>query len=338
MYDPSQLYIDPILTNFATGYRDPQYFADVLAPQTRVATKSGQYRVFDRSNRIIYPDLRGPGTVANEIRGRKWSTDVFSVTQHSLQSPVLDEERRELASQGGLSNPVFGGALQINLEEDATALVVGSLQRKHELQVATAVGNPANYPTNNKITLSGTSQFNDYTGGVTSTSDPVTVILNAVRQITNSIGLSPNVMVLPAQGSSYIENHPRVIDRFKTFTLTMDDAWRRLSGFDGQVIQIPVNSDVYNTADNVEATESLARFWGKNIIIAYVDQSDGMNIQTFMKTFVYPQLGGATMPIDRWREEARKADLFRATWEYDIKIVNSAAGYLIQNAFASTLW
>ena len=96
MYDPNTLYIDPILSNFATGYRDPQYFADYLFPRTRVATKSGQYRVFDRSNRLIFKDRREPGTVANEIVGRKWSVDTFKTVQHALQSPVLDEERREI--------------------------------------------------------------------------------------------------------------------------------------------------------------------------------------------------------------------------------------------------
>jgi hypothetical protein len=61
-----------------------------------------------------------------------------------------------------------------------------------------------------------------------------------------------------------------------------------------------------------------------------------MEIQTFMKTFVYPQLGGELKPIDRWREENRRSDLFRQTWEYDIKVVNSSAAYLIKNAWSSS--
>src|SRR5215831_10470555 len=195
MYDPSILYVDPYLTNFATGYRDPQYYGDYIAPTTTVQTKSGKYRVFDRSNRLIFNDLRAPGTVANEIRGRKWSEDVFSTKQHSLQSFVLDEEPREYASAGGLSNPAFGGGLNINVETDATALVVGSLQRKHEKIISDTARNTSTYPVGNTVTLSGTSQWNDYTGAPTTTSDPVTNILTAMRAITAAIGQPPNVML-----------------------------------------------------------------------------------------------------------------------------------------------
>lgn len=338
MYDPSTLYVDPILTNFATGYREPGYFGDFIFPTTRVGSKSASYRVFDRSDRLIYPDLRAPGTVANEIEGRKWSTDTYKTTQHSLQSKVTDEERREINSQGGINSAVFGGLNDINPETDAVAAIVGSLQRKHEKAVADLTRNTATYPVANTVTLTGSQQFDDYTSGVASTSDPVSVILAAVRVISNLIGIPPNTMIIPGQGVSYIENHPRVIARYQNFALSLPEAFRLLSGFNGRIIEMGVNDQLYNTADNIDAAESLASFWGKDIWIGYVDQSDGMNVQTFGKTFVYPQLNGELKPIDRWREEARKSDLFRQTWEYDLKVVNSGAGYLIKTAFSSALW
>lgn len=338
MYDPSTLYVDPILSNFATGYRDPAYYADVLFPFTTVGVKSGQYRVFDRSNRLIFKDRREPGTVANEIVGRKWSVDTFKTVQHSLQSPVLDEERRNINSMGGIANPVFGGALDVDPEADAVGLVVGALQRGHEFKVANIARNTANYAAGNFVTLSGTSQWNDYTGGTASASDPVGAILTGIRTIANKIGRPPNVMLMPSQGMSFIENHPRVIVRFQNFTLSAPDAFRQLTGFEGTIVGVGVGDDLYNTADNIDATESLTSFWGKDIILAYVDQTQGDRVLTFGKTFVYPQLGGETKPIDRWREPARKADLFRQTWEYDPKVVTSTAGYLIQNAFAASAW
>lgn len=336
MYDASQLYVDPYLTNFATGWRDPQYYGDFIAPETRVETKSGKYRVFDRSNRLIFPDLRAPGTVANEVRGRIWSEDVFSTKQHSLQTFVTDEERREYASAGGLSNPAFGGGLNINVETDAVALVVGSLQRKHEKIIADTARNTSTYPAGNTVTLSGTSQWNDYTGAPTTTSDPVANVLAAIRKITGLIGYPPNTMLFNAAGASYIENHPRIVARFQNFSLSQPDAFRLLTGFDGTIHMVGVGDDVYNAADNIDATFSGANFWDKDVIIAYVDNRDGMDVQTFMKTFVYPQPDGSLKPIDRWREENRRSDLFRQTWEYDIKVVNSSAGYLIKNAFATT--
>src|SRR4051812_29612256 len=122
MYDPGALYADPILTNFSVGFQDQALFGRVLFPETPVRTKSGRYRVYDRSNWVIYEDRREPGTVANEVMGGKWSEDVFQVQEHSLQSPIFDEERQALTSQGGVAQAVFGGDLQLDPERDATEL------------------------------------------------------------------------------------------------------------------------------------------------------------------------------------------------------------------------
>src|SRR5665213_1503833 len=127
MYDPGTLYLDPILTQLSVGFQDQTLYGMAIAPETPVRTQSGKYNVFDRSSWIIHEDRREPGTVANEIAGRKWSTDVFETKEHSLQAPILDEERQQLVSQGGLADPTFGGALQIDPEVDATNAVTMSI-------------------------------------------------------------------------------------------------------------------------------------------------------------------------------------------------------------------
>src|SRR3954454_3438870 len=159
MYDPSALYVDPILTGFSTGYQDQSLYGREIFPETPVRTQSGRYRVYDRSSWLIYPSRREPGTVANEIRGGKWSEDTFFTKEHSLQAPVLDEEKQELTSQGGLADAVFGGDLQIDPERDATELVTGSILREHELKVANAARNTANYPGGSTVTLAGAQQW-----------------------------------------------------------------------------------------------------------------------------------------------------------------------------------
>src|SRR5262245_46272294 len=153
MYDPSTLYTDPILSNFSTGYTMPDLVAQRLYPLTPVRTQSGRYRVFDRSNWLIFPDRREPGTVANEIRGRKWSEDTFKTSEHSLQAAVHDEERQELTSLGGYANIAFGGPTAINPEEDAVELITRSLLLGWENKVSTSARNTANYASGNFVTL-----------------------------------------------------------------------------------------------------------------------------------------------------------------------------------------
>jgi hypothetical protein len=290
-----------------------------------VGNLSGRYRVFDRSNWLIYPDRREPGTVANEISGGKWSEDVFAIKEHSLQAPVFDEEREELTAQGA----VEGAGL--DPEQDATELITRSLLLRHEKLVADTTRLAANYPGNHTTTLSGTSQWSDYTNGASSVSNPVNDVQVAMQRIYRDTGRMPNTIVFSYDAWVKVVDHPRIIDRFKAFTLTQPDAFKQLTGFDGTVI---VAESVYNSADNVDATETIVSLWGQDVWVGIVDPTPGQKTKTFGKTFQRAYDSGDMRPVDRWREEARKADLFRCSWRWDIKIISNVAGYLIKNAVA----
>ena len=340
MYDPGLLYVDPILTNLSVGFADPTVYGEQIMPITPVNTQSGKYNVFDRSDWLLYESRRAPGTVAHEIQGRRWSTDTFETMERSLQVPILDEERQMLESQGGLANPAFGGALQIDPEADATKLAMRSLLLGHEAKVSALVRNIANYPSGNYVTLSGTSQWDNYTygtAGIPSTvvSDPVGNIMLGMRTIRTLTGRWPNTLAIPSYGMAFIENHPRVVDRFKTFSLSQPDAFQVLTGFEGKILTV---DSMYNAAQNIDATPSMQFFWGKDVWLGIVDPTPGLMQFTFGKTFaeIYPD--GSTKPTDRWREESRKADIVRTSFKYDLKIVSSVAGYLVQNAFSAGAW
>lgn len=335
MYDPGTLYTDPILTGFSVGYQDETLYGTEIFPITPVRTQSGKYLVFDRSNWLIFPDRREPGTVANEVRGAKWSTDTFQTHEHSLQSAIHDEERQELTSQGGYADAAFGGPLQIEPERDATELVTRSILLGHELKAATLARNTATYPAGSTVTLAGAQQWDDYTGGTASTSNPINDIMAGITKVWTLTRRRPNLLAIPAMGVRYIVNHPRVVDRFKNFELSVPDAFQILTGFEGKIV---LTDSVYNAADNEDVTESITEFWGKDVWLGISDSAPGLRTKTFGKTFsqVYPD--GTIRPTDRWREEPRKSDLVRVSMKYDLKVVSSVAGYLIKNAFSSSAW
>lgn len=332
MYDPSALYTDPILTNLSVGFKDQSLYGADLFPITAVNTQSGRYRVFDRSDWVIFEDRREPGVVAHEVRGRKWSEDTFRTQEHSLQGAVHDEENQQLNSQGGLADPTFGGALQIDPHADQTKLLTRAILLKHELKASTLIRDAAQYPVGNTVTLAGAQQWDDYTNGVTSTSNPVADILTGMRKVWSLTRRYPNVLAIPTMGMSYIENHPRVVDRFKNFRLTQPDAFRLLTGFEGRVVNV---DSVYNSANNIDATPVVTDFWGKDVWLGIVDPQPGLLTMTFGKTFAQLYPNGGIRPTDRWREEDRKADVIRVSMKYDLKIVSNVAGYLIKTAFSS---
>lgn len=340
MYDPGTLYVDPILTGFSVGFQDQEFIGRQIMPETPVRTSSGKYLVFDRSAWMVYESRRAPGTVANEIVGAKWSTDTFNTHEHSLQSPILDEERQELNSLGGLADPAFGGPLQIDPEVDATNTVTGALLLDHEKQVSTLVRNPAQYPASNKVALVGSQQFDDYTfvtAGDTYSivSDPIKRLQAASDVIWSLTRRRPNTLVIPALGLQFIENHPRVVRRFNNFSLTEEGAFKKLFNFDGKVL---LAASGYNAANNIDAAESFTDLWGKDIWLGIVDPKPTLKQKTWGKTFaqIYPD--GTVRPTDRWREDPRKADIVRTSYNWDLKITSSVAGYLIQNAWSAGAW
>jgi hypothetical protein len=340
MYDPSGLYVDPILTNFSTGYQSQSLYGWSIMPETPVSTQSGKYRVYDRSAWLIHNSRREPGTVANEIVGAKWSEDTFYTQEHSLQSPVFDEERQALTSQGGIANDVFGGDLQIDPEADAVDTVMGSIMLEHEKKVADLARNTANYAAGNFVTLAGANQFDDYTyvtAGIPDSivSNPVAAIMTGMRTIYSKTGRYPNTLAIPTLGAGFIENHPRIVARFSNFALTDEEAFRKLTGFQGRIILV---DSVYNAADNVDAAENITTLWGKDIWLGIVDPQPGQRTKTFGKTFAQRYPDGNLRPTEKWREEPRKADLVRSNYKYDLKVVSNVAGYIIKTAFSAGAW
>jgi hypothetical protein len=227
--------------------------------------------------------------------------------------------------------------LGIDPERDATNAVTGSILLAHEKKVSDLIRNTATYPGGNTVTLSGSQQFDDYTFVTANdpysiVSDPVTRIMTGMRTIYSQTRRYPNLMEIPLLGVSYIENHPRIVSRFKNFSLSQPDAFRILTGFDGKIV---LGTSGYNAANNIDAAESFTDLWGKDIWMGIVDPTPGQRTKTFGKTFaqIYPD--GSIRPTDRWREESRKADIVRTSYSYDLKVVSSTAGYLIKNAFSS---
>ena len=332
-YDPGTLYFDPMLTDFSVGYGPATFVGLRLMPQVAVNTQSARYRVFDRSSRVRFYSRREPGTVANEVRGRRWSEDTFKTKEHSLQAAVADEERQQLTSQGGLATTSEGGALDISPEEDAAAMTLDSLLLEHELAVAALLRNTATYPVTNTVTLAAADQWDNYAGA---TSNPIEIMREAFLTISALIGRPPNVIAMGALGVSWLENHPDVVARFTNFNLTDPDAFRELTGFAGETVLI--NDDWYNDNDIQEATENLVNVWGKDVWIGYVDPALSRNNLSFGRTFAQNYPDGSTRPVDRWREEGRKSDLVRTSWKWDLKVTFSSAGYLIKDAFSATAW
>lgn len=348
MYDPGSLYVDPILTALSVGFQDQNIYGLRLAPETPVRTQSGRYRVFDRSDWLIHRSRREPGTQARRVGARKWSEDNFKTQEHSLEAEIYDEERQELNSQGGLADPVFGGALAIDPEADAAEYVNRSLMLEHEQLVSTTFRNAANYPASHTVTLTsgGTgTQWSNYAlatplDPTSAYSNPVADLRLAMQRVFQDTGRWPNTFIIPFDAVGVIENHPRLVARFQYTAVTDNEAWKQLLGLPPAAtanLNIFVVDSKFNNADNIDSVENIQSFWGTDVWLGLVDPTPGQKTKTFAKTFAQVYPSGDTRPVDRYREENRKTDIVRESFKYDVKVISPTAGYLFKTAVVSLL-
>jgi hypothetical protein len=328
VYSPTgsgNVHIDQVLTQISVGWPNNGLVGENLFPTVTVMKQSDKYYIFGREGWLVENDVRAPGTEANEIPGLQVSLDTYYAQEHSLQIPVTDEERWNADSP-------------LSPDRDGAELVTSKVWLGREKAMKDLATTAANYASTNTVTLSGTSQFNDYVN-----SDPISVLRTGKAAVHSRIFTEPNTSVIPYQVMTVLEDHPDFIERIKYSErgIVSADLIAAVVGI-GKIIIPGVGINSAHTG----ATPTLGYLWGKDVIMAWVPPRPGLKIPSFGYEFGWKgNPGGQLQYIDRWREEKRKSDLVRVCRYYDLKLVAQGdtgssdaglaiAGYLIKNSVA----
>jgi hypothetical protein len=327
-YNPTgsgNVHIDQILTQISVGWPTMGLVGENLFPGVNVMKQSDKYYVFGREGWLVENDLRAPGALANEITGLSLSTDTYYAQEHSLQLPVTDEER-------------WNSDSPLAPDRDATELVTSKIWLGREKAMKDLATTAANYDSGNTVTLSGTTQWNDYVN-----SDPISDLRTGKMAIHAKIFTEPNVAIIPYQVMSKLEDHPDFLERVKYSErgIVSADLIAAILGI-ARVIVPGVGIGTTNLGQPI----GVGYLWGKDVILAYVPPRPGLRIPAFGYEFRWTgNPGGTVQYVDRWREEQRKSDLVRVCRYYDMKLValgdgavgasgKAIAGYLIKTAVA----
>jgi hypothetical protein len=327
-YNPTgsgNVHVDQILTNISVAWPNNGLVGERLFPVVPVSKQSDKYYIFGREGWVVENDYRAPGTEANEITGLALSTDTYYATEHSLQAPVTDEERWNADSP-------------LSPDRDATELVTSKVWLAREKAMKDLATTAANYASTNTVTLSGTSQWNDYVN-----SDPISNIRTGKSAIHSRIFMEPNTAVMPYQVMTILEDHPDFIERIKYSErgIVTSDLVGAVVGIENIIVP---GSGIATSALGQPIT--VGYLWGKDVLLAWVPPRPGLKIPAFGYEFGWRgNPGGQLQYVDRWREEKRKSDLVRVCRYYDVKLVaqgdagsadagKAIAGYLIKTAVA----
>lgn len=319
VYSPSgsgNVHFDQILTNISTAWPINQNFVgEKLFPAITVKKQSDKYYVFDReTTKIEAHDVRAPGAIADEIPGRTLSLDSYYSSEHALQIAVTDEERTNADTP-------------LTPDADAVELVTMRIMLARELAMKTMATTAANYASGHTVTLSGTTQWNDYVN-----SNPIADFRTGVRAIHSKLFMPPNMTIIPWLVMSTLEDHPDFIERIK-----YSERGILTEEIIGAVIGIPsvtVPGVGYSTAavGVAPTAANITYLWGKDVIIAFVPPNPGIKQIGFGYEFNWA-FGSNQQIVDRWREEPRASDLIRCRRRYDLKLIGHEGDNLLKTAY-----
>lgn len=305
------LVADPVLTQVARGYKNAEYVGKALFPVVPVGLRGGNIIEFGKESFRLYNTARAPGSrVAVAQFG--YAGKPYALTDHSINGLLPIEHLQEASNQ----------APSINLATGAVNFARDIILKRLEIDQATTARNAASYAASNKITLSGTSQWSDYSG----TSDPIRDVDDYKDAIRAKVGLLPNTIMLPYAVFKKVKNHPKVLDRIK-YTGRDSVTPEILAGL-FEIENVEIGKAIYQDADS-----NMQDVWGKDVVLAYTNTSPIANMGAPSYGYTY-QLSGYPVSEAAYYDGDYKSWLYPCTDSVSPVIAGADAGFLVVNAVA----
>ena len=307
----SQVYVDQILSNVSIEYFNEDYVADTMFPMVPVKYRTGIYFVYDKSKFHIVNDLRSPGQQANVVVYGLTKANYGPLHDHMLKQQVEDEV-------------VDQAMAPLDPKIDATNNVTERMLLSKEYDAYTQMTSATNFTGGvNKTTLSGTSQWSDYTN-----SDPVGDVQTAFNTVKKAIMKRPNTLLLGYEVYAILRNHPQILERIKYSQLGVVTPELLAAVFD--IPNVVIANAEYNTANEAQ-TDSMSYLWGKNAWVLYSKGAPSIRAVTFGYTL---QIGARQTLV--WRDPNPDAfsDWVGVRQYYQQLVVASLAAYWIAAATA----
>ena len=311
--------IQQTLTSIALAYRNERYIADEVLPRTPVPSREFKWQQFNRDELFTVPETQvGRKGEPNEVQFTGTETASF-VNDYGLDDVVPNED---ITSAPPGYDPLGR----------ATEGIAELIALDRERRVANLITNLATYPAANRTTLSGTSQWSDFTN-----SDPYTAIMTAF----DGMLMRPNTLVMGRRVFSRLRVHPRVtaalaptsMGNTPTASAGGRPATAQALAELFEVDRIVIGESWVNTAKPGQ-TASLQRVWGNHVAALHLNPAASIrgNAITFGFTAEWGSRVAGSMPEPK--TGLRGAQRVRAGESVRELIVASDVGFLWRDAVA----
>lgn len=303
--------VQPQLTAVAMAFQNQELIADRVCPRVPVARREFKWSRWNFADGFTVPNTRvGRKSFPNEVE--------FGATE--VPGIALDYGLDDVIPYDDIENAIPPIDPRARAVETLTNLIM--LDR--EVRVANLFTTLANYSASQRITLSGTSQFND------PNSDPITVIMTGL----DSVVQRPNVMVIGRPAWSRLATNPKIVSASLGNNGSNGVARREDVARLFELEEVIVGEAFVNTAAPGPAV-SISRAWGKHISLIRRERTFASatgSMPTFAATFQVGQRFAGT--IQESRLGLRGSEVVRVGESVLEVIAAQEYGYFIQNAVA----
>lgn len=244
--------IVPSLAAIAVAYTQSGLIADEVMPRVPVDTDAFQYIKYALGDAFQAPDTKvGRKSAPNLI---DWGSTLVpdAVEDHGLDTPIANRDQKAWEDA---QRSATGYAANASPEERNTALLMQTILNRREYRVASLITALASYATNNKVTLSGTGQWSDYTN-----SDPLPVIDAAL----DTMVMRPNIGVFGRAAWTKFKRNPKVCLAIFGNNTNAGSVTRRQVADQLELDDIYVGDGWINTAAPGQPV-NMVRCWGKDV-------------------------------------------------------------------------
>ena len=298
--------VDPVLTEIARGFKDPELVGKILFPTVNVPKRAGNLIVFGDDAFRLYDTVRSPGSATKRVESG-YSSISFALKDRGIEAKVIIENQEEAAGILNLS------MMQVNQRRRDMA-------RGIEYEQSVLATTTGNYASGHFETLSGSTQWSH------ASSTPTDDVLTAMELIRSKIGIRPNVMLMGASVLAKLRNHAEIVDRIKytgrdsVTTDLLAELWGLKS--------VAVGESMYVNDSGVRTD-----FWGDNVIIAYTETGSMADMGAPSFGYHY-QLNGYPIVEPPYDDRNSNAIYYPIRDVSSPYIVGNTAGFLFKDVIA----
>jgi hypothetical protein len=313
---------DPVLTQIYQGYMpmDQDFVRPQVMPVIPVGSDTGDIKTMGSDFLRIHTGLMVDRAGTPEIDVTITKANAYRTERHGLKIPVTKEDGKAYNKTDWRAG-MRAAQLEYTQLLKTAVLVAKDYALASVLQSSSVI--------TQYTTLSGSSQFNDYTN-----SSPIEVIKTGRTAIYDAVGYEANVAIMNRATFEALRWHPELK---KTNGIAPDGtvAIRPLTqvevAYALNVDRIVVGRVKYNTAAKGK-TASLTTVWGKDITLAYINPSPTANRYEYSMGYTFEMDAPV---IDTYEEiDPKYVSFVRMDEEYDDVILAANACYLIKAAIA----